>query len=62
MRKLKLPLDSLSVQSFATEEMTDREHGTVKGMQYSLSDCPTSRTNDQMCVCYPLPSPAEVCF
>jgi hypothetical protein len=52
MNKLRLDLDDLSVESFATTPEPSREAGTVFGQQctcYTLCTCPGCPTCDASC-------------
>lgn len=49
MRKLKLDLEALTVEEFATEEVEARERGTVRGHGSVYSNCAAeceSRSDD----------------
>jgi len=63
MRKLKLDLDQLAVDSFDTQTPPKRE-GTVFGEQCSCGgawSCPGGPTCEATCACAPNPSAGESC-
>ncbi|HEU0014011.1 MAG TPA: hypothetical protein VFQ45_10025 [Longimicrobium sp.] len=54
MRKLKLDVEALQVEEFATEEVEAGQRGTVRGLGSIYSNCAPeceSRSEDPGCFC-----------
>lgn len=68
MKKIRLNLEQLTVESFSTERDRDEERGTIRGHDSGIpasldpQHCvynPTFGTGEIYCVCVPMVQPAD---